>query len=209
MFDARLRRLIDPPLDAAGRRLAGWGLSANATTLGGFVIGLAALPLLAAGQFAAALIVILLNRLADGLDGAIARSQGPSDLGGYLDILCDFLFYGAVVFGFVLAAPDNHVPGAFLLFSFIGTGSSFLAFAVLAARHGWETSERGRKSFFHLGGLTEGSETIALFIAVCLFPAAFPALAWVFGAACWVTTLGRAVSAWTFLKRGGDGSLTL
>ena len=76
MFDARLRRLIDPPLDAAGRRLAGWGLSANATTLGGFVIGLAALPLLAAGQFTAALIVILLNRLADGLDGAIARSAG-------------------------------------------------------------------------------------------------------------------------------------
>jgi phosphatidylglycerophosphate synthase len=209
MFDARLRRLIDPPLDAAGRRLAGWGLGANATTLGGFVIGLVALPLLAAGWFGGALIVILVNRLADGLDGAIARSQGPSELGGYLDILCDFLFYGAVVFGFVLAAPANHVPGAFLLFSFIGTGSSFLAFAILAARHGWETSERGRKSFFHLGGLTEGSETIALFILVCLFPAAFPALAWFFGVACWATTLGRAVSAWTFLKRGGDGSLTL
>jgi len=91
----------------------------------------------------------------------------------------------------------------------IGTGSSFLAFAILAARHGWETSERGSKSFFHLGGLTEGSETIALFVVVCLFPAAFPALAWVFGAACWVTTLGRAVSAWTFLRNGGDASLTL
>lgn len=209
MFDAKLRRLIDPPLDAAGRRLAGWGLRANATTLGGFVIGLTALPLLAAGHFTAALIVILINRLADGLDGAIARSLGPSDLGGYLDILCDFLFYGAVVFGFVLAAPENHIPGAFLLFSFIGTGSSFLAFAILAARHGRETSERGRKSFFHLGGLTEGSETIALFIAVCLFPADFPVLAWIFGAACWVTTLGRAVSAWTFLRHGGDASLTL
>jgi len=209
MFDAKLRRLIDPPLDAAGRRLAGWGLGANATTLGGFVIGIAALPLLAVGQFTAALIVILLNRLADGLDGAIARSLGPSDLGGYLDILCDFLFYGAVVFGFVLAAPDNHIPGAFLLFSFIGTGSSFLAFAILAARHGWETSERGRKSFFHLGGLTEGSETIAFFIVVCLFPADFPVLAWIFGAACWVTTLGRAVSAWTFLRREGGASLTL
>ena len=209
MFDARLRRLIDPPLDAAGRRLAGWGVSANAATLGGFVIGLAALPLLAAGQFGAALIAILLNRLADGLDGAIARSQGPTDLGGYLDILCDFLFYGAVVFGFVLAAPRQSIPGAFLLFSFIGTGSSFLAFAILAARAAGRPRARGRKSFFHLGGLTEGSETIALFIAVCLFPAAFPVLAWIFGAACWVTTLGRALTAWTFLKRGGDASLTL
>ena len=200
MLDASLRRLIDPPLDAAGRRMARLGIGADAVTLGGFVLGVAALPLLATGHFDAALILILLNRLADGLDGAIARARKPSELGGYLDILCDFLFYGAVVFGFVLAAPENRLPGAFLLFSFIGTGSSFLAFAILAARHGWETRLRGRKSFYHLGGLTEGSETILLFVAICLFPAAFPALAWIFGAACWLTTLGRALAAWRFLK---------
>src|SRR5215475_1241462 len=200
MLDASLRRLIDPPLEAVGRRLAGLGIGADAVTLGGFALGIAALPLLATGHFGAALILILLNRLADGLDGAIARSRQPSELGGYLDILCDFLFYGAVVFGFALATPENRLPGAFLLFSFIGTGSSFLAFAILAARHAWETSLRGRKSFYHLGGLTEGSETILLFVAICLFPAAFPALAWIFGAACWLTTLGRALAAWRFLK---------
>jgi len=200
MLDASLRRLIDPPLDAAGRCLAKLGIGADAVTLGGFVLGVAALPLLATGHFDAALVLILLNRLADGLDGAIARARKPSELGGYLDILCDFLFYGAVVFGFVLAASENRLPGAFLLFSFIGTGSSFLAFAILAARHGWGTRLRGRKSFYHLGGLTEGSETILLFVAICLFPAAFPALAWIFGAACWLTTLGRAVAAWRFLK---------
>jgi phosphatidylglycerophosphate synthase len=200
MLDATLRRLIDPPLDAAGRRLAASGLSANGVTLGGFLIGLTALPLLAAGQFTWALIVILLNRLGDGLDGAIARVRGATDLGGYLDILCDFLFYGAVVFGFALAAPENRLAGAFLLFSFIGTGSSFLAFAVLAARRGRETSLRGQKSFYYLGGLTEGSETIALFLLACLFPWTFPVLAWAFGAACWATTLGRAMAAWRFLK---------
>jgi phosphatidylglycerophosphate synthase len=200
MLDATLRRLIDPPLDAAGRRLAASGLSANGVTLGGFLLGLAALPMLAAGQFGWALIVILLNRLADGLDGAIARVRGVTDLGGYLDILCDFLFYGAVVFGFALAAPENRLPGAFLLFSFIGTGSSFLAFAILAARRGRETSLRGQKSFYYLGGLTEGSETIALFLLACLIPRSFPVLAWVFGAACWATTLGRAMAAWRFLK---------
>ena len=200
MLDATLRRLIDPQLNAAGRRLAASGLSANGVTLGGFLLGLAALPMLAAGQFGWALIVILLNRLADGLDGAIARVRGVTDLGGYLDILCDFLFYGAVVFGFALAAPENRLPGAFLLFSFIGTGSSFLAFAILAARRGRETSLRGQKSFYYLGGLTEGSETIALFLLACLIPRSFPVLAWVFGAACWATTLGRAMAAWRFLK---------
>jgi phosphatidylglycerophosphate synthase len=136
LFDAALRPLIDPPLDAVGRRLAAAGVSADALTLGGFAVGLLAIPLLAAGAYGAALVAILINRLADGLDGAVARRTRTSDLGGYLDIVCDFLFYAAVVFGFALAAPENRLPGAFLLFAFIGTGSSFLAFAALAARRG-------------------------------------------------------------------------
>jgi phosphatidylglycerophosphate synthase len=164
-------------------------------TLGGFAIGLLAVPLLAAGAYGAALVAILINRLADGLDGAVARSTGASDLGGYLDIVCDFLFYAAVVFGFVLAAPANRLPGAFLLFAFIGTGSSFLAFAALASRRGLETRSRGAKSFYYLGGLTEGTETIALFAALCVFPAVFGPLAWIFGAACWLTTLMRVLEA--------------
>ncbi len=200
MLDAALRRLIDPPLDRVGRRLAAWEISADAVTLGGFVVGLGALPLLAAGRFGEALAVILINRFADGLDGAVARARGPTDLGGYLDILCDFLFYGAVAFGFALAAPANQLPGAFLLFAFIGTGSSFLAFAVLAAKHGWATERRGRKTIYYLGGLTEGTETILLFAFACLIPDAFPALAWVFGAACWATTLGRILAAWQSLR---------
>jgi phosphatidylglycerophosphate synthase len=196
MLDAPLRPLIDPPLDGVGRRLAAAGLSANATTLAGFAVGLAALPLLAAGAYGWALAAILANRLADGLDGAIARAQGPSDLGGYLDIVCDFLFYAAVVFGFVLAAPANRLPGAFLLFAFIGTGSSFLAFAVFAARRGLESRAQGLKSLYYLGGLTEGTETIALFVVLCLFPDSFGWLAWLFGAACWMTTLTRVYAAW-------------
>ncbi len=201
MFDAALRPLIDPPLDAVGRRLGAAGVSANAMTLGGFALGLLAIPLLAAGAYGAALATIFVNRLADGLDGAVARNVGASDLGGYLDIVCDFLFYAGVVFGFVLAAPANRLPGAFLLFAFIGTGSSFLAFAALAARRGIETRVRGAKSFYYLGGLTEGAETIALFTAFCLFPAAFGPLAWIFGAACWVTTLARVLEARRLLGR--------
>ncbi|MEA2782077.1 MAG: hypothetical protein QOK29_3621 [Rhodospirillaceae bacterium] len=195
MLDAALRRLIDPPLDAAGQRLAAIGLSANAVTLGGFGLGLMAVPLLAVGAYGWALAAILANRLADGVDGAIARAVGPSDFGGYLDIVCDFLFYAAVVFGFVLASPDNRLPGAFLLFAFIGTGGSFLAFAALAARRGLESRARGVKSLYYLGGLTEGSETILLFILCCLFPEEFGLLAWIFGFGCWLTVLGRVLTA--------------
>jgi phosphatidylglycerophosphate synthase len=200
MLDGALRRFIDPPLAALARPLAAAGLSANTVTWTGFAVGLAALPLLAVGAYNWALLAILANRLADGLDGAIARVRGPSDLGAYLDIVCDFIFYGVVVFGFVLAAPENRLPGAFLLLSFIGTGSSFLAFAIFAARRGLKTNARGAKSLYYLGGLTEGSETIGLFVLCCLFPGAFGSLAWIFAAACWLTTFSRVLTGWQVLR---------
>jgi phosphatidylglycerophosphate synthase len=200
MLDGALRRYIDPPLEAIARPLAEAGISANGMTLGGFAIGMLALPLLAGGAYSWAMLAILVNRLADGLDGAIARQRGPSDLGAYLDIVCDFVFYGVVVFGFILAALENRLPGAFLLLTFIGTGGSFLAFAALAARRGLATSAQGSKSLYYLGGLTEGSETIGLFVICCLFPQAFGILAWVFGAACCLTTLSRALTAWQRLR---------
>ena len=190
-----MRRLIDPPLDRMGRRLAAAGVSANAVTAAGFAVGLLAVPCLALQWYGAALAVILLNRLGDGLDGAVARRTRLTDLGGYLDIVCDFVFYAAVPFGFALARPENAVAAAFLIFSFAGTGSSFLAFAILAAKRNLATEAQGRKSLYYLGGLTEGTETIILFVAVCLFPAAFPALAWIFGALCWITTATRILSA--------------
>lgn len=192
-----MRRRIDPPLDRLGRRMADAGLSANLVTLGGFVLGLAALPLLAMGEMSAALIFILLNRLSDGLDGAIARHGGASDLGGYLDIVCDFLFYAAIPFGFALAEPAaNALPAAFLIFSFVATGSSFLAYAVFAAKRGITTADRGSKGLYYLGGLTEGTETILLFVAICLWPAIFPWAAWIFGGLCWLTAASRMAEAW-------------
>jgi phosphatidylglycerophosphate synthase len=195
MFDAALRRVIDPPLNAIGRGLARAGVSANAVTVAGFVIGLGAVPALAFQHYALALGLILANRLADGLDGAVARATGPSDLGGYLDIVLDFIFYSAVVFGVALARPEEAVFAAFLIFSFIGTGSSFLAYAIIAAKRGTTTEARGKKSFFYLGGLTEGTETILCLVAICLFPAWFPWIAGVFGAMCWITTTSRIAQA--------------
>ncbi len=191
MLDVALRRMIDPPLDAIGRRLAGAGVSANTITVAGFAIGVAAVPALALGRPDLALAAILLNRLADGLDGAVARATGPTDLGGYLDIVLDFLFYSAVVFGFALGRPDQALWAAFLIFSFIGTGSSFLAYAIIAAKRGAGTERRGRKSIHYLGGLAEGGETILAFVLICLFPDAFPWIAGVFGAMCWITTASR------------------
>lgn len=197
MIDAallpHLRRLLLP----VARRMAALGIRADQVTLAGFGLGLLALPALWAGAYGLALAFILLNRLADGLDGELARLHGPSDRGAFLDIALDFLFYALVPLGFVLADPaQNAVAGAVLIASFIGTGSSFLAFAVIAERRGLTSAAFPKKGIFYLGGLTEGFETIAVFLLMCLFPAAFPVLALIFAAACFVTTALRWWQGW-------------
>jgi phosphatidylglycerophosphate synthase len=195
MIDARLRRSIDPLLDRLGRPLAARGIGANEVTLLGFAAGLGAVPAIAAGAYGLALALILTGRILDGLDGAVARASSPTDFGGFLDIVCDFIVYAAVPFGFALSDPENALAATFLAFSFMGTGSSFLAYAVLAAKRGVTTEIRGRKSFYYLGGLTEGFETILCFMLMCLVPSAFVPIAWIFGALCWITTLTRILAA--------------
>ena len=199
MLDPLARRLIDPPLSDAARHLVTLGVSANAVTVAGFVCGLVAAVAIAGEHYLIGLLFFALNRLADGLDGAVARIVGRTDLGGYLDIVLDFLVYAAVVLGFAAARPENALPATLLLASYIGTGSSFLTFAIMAVKHGIETRARGSKSLYYLGGLTEGTETIAFTVLICLWPSAFPTLATVFAIACLITTASRiAIAVRTF-----------
>lgn len=195
MLDRAMRPLIDPPLDRAGRLLAAAGVSANAVTLGGFAVGFAAIPAIAAGHYLGGLVLLLVNRLSDGLDGAVARVRGTTDLGGYLDIVCDFILYSGWAFAFALAEPRHAIAAAFLMLSFMGTGASFLAYAVFAAKRGLSTEIRGSKSLYYLGGLTEGTETILIFVGFCVVPDHFAPLAWAFAAACWITTVSRILAA--------------
>jgi phosphatidylglycerophosphate synthase len=195
VLDARLRRLLDPLLDRVAVGLARRGVGANALTVVGFLVGAGAWAALALAAYPTALALIAANRVLDGLDGAVARRCGPTDLGGYLDIVLDFFFYAGVPFFFAVGRPEAALPAAFLVFSFVGTGSSFLAFAALAARRGLTTEARGRKSIYYLGGLTEGAETIGLFVLICLLPERFALLAWVFGGLCWLTTASRVAAA--------------
>ena len=202
MLDAHLRPWIDPLLDRLGRPLAALGISANSITLSGFAVGLGGVAALAEGAYGLALALILASRLLDGIDGAVARASAPTDFGGFLDIVCDFVFYAAIPLGFALADPANALAATFLAVSFMGTGSSFLAYAVLAAKRGVTTEIRGQKSFYYLGGLTEGFETILCFALMCIAPAAFAPLAWIFGAMCWVTTITRVLAAREAFGRG-------
>lgn len=181
-------RLLQPLAHA----LAGLGIHANAVTVIGFAVGLAALPLLATQRYDGALAAILANRFLDGLDGALARCTQSSDRGAFLDIAFDFVFYACIPLGFVLADPaTNALPGAVLLFAFMGTSTSFLAFSSIAAGRGMTAANYPTKGIYYLGGVTEGAETVAVFIAMCLWPNAFAMIAYVFAGLCGITTLTR------------------
>lgn len=197
MLDGVSRRLLDPPLNQLARVIARTGITANALTLVGFLLGLLVLIALAKEQYHLALGLILGNRLLDGLDGAVARHNGVTDLGGFFDIVGDFIFFGAVALGFALANEEqNAVAAAFLLFSFVGTEASFLAYAAVAEKRHMTTDRVGTKSFYFIDGLVEGTETVLLYILACLKPEWFVWIAVLFGVLCWMTTSARIVVAW-------------
>ena len=202
MLDGLMRRALDPSLNRAGQVLARRGIRANQVTLAGFAVGILAAVMIAFGMSCLlALIPLLASRIADGLDGAVARASKMTDFGGYLDILCDFIFYGAIPFAFVLRDPSaNGLAGAFLLTAFYANGASFLSFAILAAKRRMTSETRGIKSLYFTSGLLEGTETIGLFVIFCIFPTAFAPLAWAFGALCFATALLRAVLAFRVFR---------
>ena len=195
MLDKWTGAAVRPLLHVVARKLDQVGIQANHVTVAGFFIGISALPALAAGLYGLALVLIIINRIADGLDGALARVHETTDVGGFLDIVLDFIFYASVILGFALASPEkNALWACLLLFAFMGTASSFLAFASIAAKRGIDNPVYQNKSLYYLGGLAEGTETIIFFVSMCLFPVFFPAIAIVFSIICFITTFTRIVA---------------
>jgi phosphatidylglycerophosphate synthase len=209
MLDRFLNAALQRPLQRIATGLVALGLRANQMTWAGFVMGLTAIPLIAMEHADWALLSIGFNRLADGLDGAMARLTRPTDLGAFLDISLDFLFYALIPLAFVLADPaSNGLAGAVLIYSFIGTGCTFLAFAVLAAKRGTTSTAYPAKGFYYLGGLTESTETIAVFVLMCLVPQWFALLAFGFAGLCALTTVTRiAAGVAVFKSEKQSGSI--
>ena len=195
MFDALLRPVIDPPLNRLGRWLAAIGISANMLTFTGLAAGLGAAVAIALGELGLGLCLIIANRVLDGLDGAVARATQPTALGGYFDIVADFAFYVSIPLAFGVLETDNTLPALVLVASFVLTGISFLAFAVIAAERGEETTAHGQKSFFYSTGLAEGAETIAVFAVMCLLPAWFGVIAYIYAGLCALTVVQRSALA--------------
>ena len=212
MLDNYTQKAIRPLITSLADALHGLGVCANTLTWWGWGLGMASAVAIVNQMYVLGLCVLLLSRLCDGLDGAVARLSQPSDAGGFLDISLDFWFYAAIPLAFAWADPArNALAAACLLAAFISTGTSFLAYAVMREKQKAHTSQatylqpqhepnptapeatvtRADKSFYFVGGLTEATETLGFFVAMCLWPSYFPTLAFVFSALCTVTSLTR------------------
>ena len=196
MLDGRARKLIDPYLMALAENLKSWKVTPDQVTIASFAIGVLAAFLIAMDWYLAGLVLLLMSRLGDGLDGSLAKLTQSTDFGGYLDIVLDFAFYGAIPLAFIFADPvNNALAGSVLILSFYVNGASFLAYASLAQKRGLSSTARGSKSIYFTTGLAEASETLAVFVLACLFPAWFPAIAWLFAMICFYTALARVLQA--------------
>jgi len=197
MLDRALTALIHRPLQSLAQRLVAWGAQADALTLTGFALGMAAALAIALGWPMWGLPLLLASPGRWRLDGAVARLTQPTDRGAFLDITLDFLFYASIPLAFAVADPAaNALPAAVLLAAFIGTGSSFLAFAVLAERRGLKSEAYPTKGLFYLGGLAEASETLICFVLMCLWPQHFAWWAYGFAVLCGLSIIGRLVAGW-------------
>ena len=197
MLDRVALKLVKPALDHAAERLAARGVTADQVTLAGFALGMLAAALVVFGHSLIAILPLLANRALDGVDGALARLSPSSERGAFLDISLDFVFYAAIPLAFAIADPEqNALAAAVLLAAFVVTGTSFLAFAVLAEKRGLRSTAYPSKAFYYLGGLTEGTETILCLLAMCLWPGHFAGLAYVCATLCALTAASRLHAGW-------------
>ena len=197
MLDKKLQPLTQPVLSYFASIAIKLGISADAASIIGFVFGIIASCLIGFGYFFIALVFFIINRCFDGLDGAIARADKPTLRGGFLDIVLDFIIYSSIPFAFAIYDIGNSFAACFLIFSFVGTGTSFLAYGIMHAQLTQKKKDLlNQKSFFYLGGFIEGSETIIFIIIILSFPSLFFFFALVFGCLCWISTIFRIHAGW-------------
>ena len=191
MFDKKINNFLNPLLFHIAEIINKLNISANFVTLLSFLSGLVCFYYIIDSNFMIALIFFFFNRLFDGLDGAVARINGQSDLGAFYDIISDFFFYALFPLGFIFHNIENTYSICFLLLSFVTTQTTFLASAWISEKNKSVILLEHKKSFFYIGGLTEGFETIICFILMLIFNDMVNIIAYIFGTLCFLTALFR------------------
>ncbi len=191
MFDNKINNYLSPLLVRIAIFFHRLEISANFVTLLGFISGLICFFLIANSNFMLSLVFLFINRFFDGLDGAVARLSRPNDLGGFYDIISDFFFYALFPLGFIFHNIENSFSICFLILSFVTTQATFLASAWILEKNKSSISLQSKKSFFYIGGITEGFETILCFILMLIFYDLVYIICYIFGTLCFLTSLFR------------------
>jgi len=191
MIDKKINNYLKPYLFYVAKILCKFNISANFITLIGCIFGFFCFFFIIKSNFILAFLFLFLNRLFDGLDGAIARLVGETDLGAFYDIISDFIFYSLFPIAFIFINIYNAYSICFLLLSFVATQSTFLASAWLLEKNKIFISKKNIKSFFYIGGVTEGFETIICFSLMLYFNNFIDLISYCFGTLCWITFVFR------------------
>lgn len=199
MFDVLLVKSLKTPLSRIAKPLVEAGLEANHLTFLGFTLGISASVAIFFDLLMVGLLCLAMNRLCDGLDGAMARLTKPTERGAFLDIVLDFIVYSAIPLAFALRDSTDAPAAAFLIFSFVTTGSTFLAFSIFAKNSGLVNNSLADKSFYYLQGITESTETTIVFALMCFFPSTVTMLCIIFGGLCLITAAMRIRTAYSLL----------
>ena len=201
MLDSHIRNIIDKPLNNIASLLSKFGIKSNHITFFALIPAIISVYAIINEGWLLAISMIMLNRLCDGLDGAVARQTKTYDIGAYIDIVFDFIFYASIPMAFALQNPEeNAIAAIILIFTFMGTGSSFLAYAIFAHKYNVSSDMKQKKGFYYIGGLTEGTETIACFLLMCIFHDYFIYLAYGYASLCLLTTITRIIAAFADFK---------
>lgn len=205
MLDTALRARLDRPLARVAARLDRPWITPDRITVAGLVMGLAGATSAAFAWWPAALVLWLLSRAADGLDGPLARrrrSRNPddsSDAGGFLDITADFLTYGAFVVGVAIGWGGSLLPFLAVLLAYYINGAAFLAFSSVAERTGHQIDDGRSLSF--LGGVAEGAETAVVHSLWVIVPGIAGGVAWGWAAVVMFSGLHRMFVGYRTLRR--------
>lgn len=205
MLDTPARAMLRAPLDRIATLLDRSWITPDGLTLAGLAIGLSGAVAAANQRWYLALVLWLTSRLADGLDGPLARrraatgegrTSGPA--GGFLDITVDFVVYGSFVVGVGVGWGGDLLPFLVVLLGYYVNGAAFLAFSSIAERTRQRLDDGRSLSF--LGGLAEGTETIMVHSLWCVFPTWAGSIAWGWGAVVSVSATQRIVAGYQTLR---------
>lgn len=198
MIDQPLRARLAPGLDRVAWRLSALGVPAGGLTALGLLAGVGACVAAATSSWDAALVLWLLNRLLDGLDGAVARRSGATELGGLLDFVADFVVYSGFVVGVAIAQPAARLACVVLLATYLVNNVALLAFSSVIERLGLEFGDE--RSLRLTTGVAEGAETIVVYVLFCLLPGSSAGIAWTFSGLVALTAVQRVAQATWILR---------